>query len=262
MPVEFKCIDGRLKLHGLVYHSHALEKTSTFKRLRGMEGAEIRGYVLEVSVRKAWVQIDNRIVEVDASASSTKEEQYFILLQELEQAEAMKSAQEYDRKEDQRAEEELGKQEFEEHTGYKFDGGSVRRGRAARATAENQATSWHGWSQRMSVLIAPWEERLDVCQNDDAIAQKLRVRPVPLEGLQLLQADEAATRLDLALQKIHVPSQQELQVIKRILGTAKAYAATFHADVQTHIRMVYDLRAQLGMEPNTQMITSLAGLGK
>lgn len=71
----------------------------------------------------------------------------------------------------------------------------------------------------------------------------------------------AANELDAALKAIHIPSAQELAVIRRILGRAHAYALVRYPSVESFVAGMYARRLEIEPLPATA-VTAIAGFGK
>lgn len=137
MKVKFQVAKGRLMLHGFEYGSLAFEQTATFQRLRRLEGTELDGYVLEIAVRKAWIVVDQRIVEVDVRLPFRSEDAEVALsLPELKALGKAKASQEYQRKQELPAAGTLMRQRFTKETGRQWDGKKMRAGRAPVTSAQ------------------------------------------------------------------------------------------------------------------------------
>jgi hypothetical protein len=84
-PVEFDVEDGRLSLKKLFYNSPALRDTGAMDKLKKVPACKLKGYALEMCVRRAWVVINNRLVEVDAQLPLRDDgQQLHVSLTELE----------------------------------------------------------------------------------------------------------------------------------------------------------------------------------
>lgn len=128
-PVKFNLVDGFLSIHGLRYSSDAFRRTNVFQNFRSYEGKELDGYMLEIAVRKAWVEADGQIIELDVHAPFQTNVVQLSLL-ELEQLGTQSASTEYRRKETKKAADSHSHKRFKAQTGREWDAGATRSGRA------------------------------------------------------------------------------------------------------------------------------------
>lgn len=68
-PVEFKTRDGMLFLKSMRYTSEGLETSSLPTRIRNSDGIVLKGYVIDVMVRFAWVEYEGQLIEVEMQSA-------------------------------------------------------------------------------------------------------------------------------------------------------------------------------------------------
>lgn len=97
---------------------------------------------------------------------------------------------------------------------------------------------------------------------DQEFKDKIRVEPSALHGLEDFPVDLAAEVLDKTLEKVHIPTDQEVAAMRRILAIAVAHALTYYTDTQSFVAGAYATKRNYNHEPTTVMMTSEAGIGK
>lgn len=138
LPVRFEIVKGRLRLNGLHYDSAAFRGTQLFKSSRSATTIQVAGFVLEISVRKAWIETDRGLVEVDVQAPFHAGKSENLSLAELESLSQRNSKNDREREVSIAAAKAASAQKFEKHTGRNWDGGKTVPGRPARNTRDGQ----------------------------------------------------------------------------------------------------------------------------
>ncbi|HJV87902.1 MAG TPA: hypothetical protein VJ698_20700 [Noviherbaspirillum sp.] len=128
------CADG-IYFRSQRYDSPSLRATGLIDRVASGQRVEIGGYILDLSIRYAWVEVGGRLIEVEALLPiRDDEEQLFMSLLELEQlAEYDRSTQSAFREHKCAVKSETGER-FEEATGKSWDAGTRRTGKIKTKT--------------------------------------------------------------------------------------------------------------------------------
>ncbi|SIO72004.1 hypothetical protein SAMN05444172_8381 [Burkholderia sp. GAS332] len=138
--VHFTVESDGVYLHGQRFDSSELRATGVIDRVARGQRLEWRGYVLDLCVRYAWIEIDGRIIEVAAVLSIRDDEsQLSVTIQELEQRAARKAILEAEFREHQQAVRSEIEERFEESTGMAWDAGSRKTGRPKTGCRKSKA---------------------------------------------------------------------------------------------------------------------------
>jgi hypothetical protein len=113
----------------------------------------------------------------------------------------------------------------------------------------------------IDVYRNPWIDGLSLPKDDSTLIASLAVGGQPVGHLEDLDVDHAVEQLSDALKKIHVPSTQEVVVVRRIVGLAVAHAARYYVSDEMFMDGASS-RNPLVHEATIVMLTSLAGYGK
>jgi hypothetical protein len=104
-----------------------LRATGLFSKVSSSTALKIDGYCLELCVRYLWVEVNNRIIEVEAQLSIFDDDrQLFMSLSELHQLGELWRDANADQLEHARAASAEIEKRFEAHTGKKWDSGKRR----------------------------------------------------------------------------------------------------------------------------------------
>ena len=135
--VVFTVREDGLYLEGLRYNSLKLKNTDLFNRVIGTGRIEIDGYLPTLVTRKAWVEYEGRIIEVDAIMPIvTDESEYDITLEELSEISKLRRSNRAFLEENKSAVNGAVKEEFQRITGKEWDSGSRKFGRPNRKTTQ------------------------------------------------------------------------------------------------------------------------------
>lgn len=134
-PVEVVVKADYIYLHGQKYDSPALRSTGLLDRVAASQEMRIMAYVLTACVRHIWVDVDKDLIEVDLQAGlRVGDEVLYMPLSDLVQREAEMQLIATNFSEHQHAVASKGYREYEEQTGYKFNGASRKAGRPKSGT--------------------------------------------------------------------------------------------------------------------------------
>jgi hypothetical protein len=134
-PVKFVVKNGKLHLHEIRYDSSELMATPFAIRMRKIDGAAVDGYVFPMAVRKAWVQVNDKLIEVDAKLPARHgDSDLDLTLGEIEDYAAQLSKLETARRVQKGPEAVLSMQRFEQTTGHQWNEGSFKQGRPKKKT--------------------------------------------------------------------------------------------------------------------------------
>lgn len=107
-----------------------------------------------------------------------------------------------------------------------------------------------------------WIDRLVLPHDDKKLKARMQHEPEPLEDLEKLPVAVAVKLLEKALEKVHWSTNQQLAIVRRLMGAAEAYARLNYPDNKAFVRNSYAMPFLYDREPATIMITSEAGQGK
>ena len=126
-PTTFKLrSDGAYLLHRC-FNSPTLRATGIFERLANGQSIDVKGYTLDMCVRHVWLDINGRIIQVDA-VFALRDQGDQISLTELQHLANKEAELLSDLREHQKATASDFRQRFKEMTGSDWDAGKRRRG--------------------------------------------------------------------------------------------------------------------------------------
>lgn len=136
------CADG-VYLREQRYDSPALRETGILERVATSQRIRCNGYVLDLCVRHVWLELEGRIIELDAQLSiRDDQDQLKLSLLELAQLDELHRKQRAEFKEHAQTATSEFYQRFEEVTGLEADAGKRKTGRAKpRSKAAQMETS-------------------------------------------------------------------------------------------------------------------------
>ena len=143
-PTEFVVSEDGVYLNGRRYYSSDFECTGALQRCNISHGMKprVQGYVLDMCVRHVWVEVDGKLLMLDALLRIRgDEETLWTSVAELEQwVEARREIKSAFRVH-QNANSSDFRERFEINTGKSWDAGQRRSGKPKRAKVEQQAES-------------------------------------------------------------------------------------------------------------------------
>ncbi|WP_199710497.1 hypothetical protein [Noviherbaspirillum cavernae] len=141
-PIEFLVREDGVYLDGRRYSSEEFEATGTLERCGISQGmhSRVQGYVLDMCVRHVWIEVDGRLLELDAKLRIRgDEETLWMSIAELDQwAEARRAVNSAYRAH-QHANTSDYRQRFEQSTGKSWEAGQRKSGKPKRASNFNAA---------------------------------------------------------------------------------------------------------------------------
>lgn len=108
----------------------------------------------------------------------------------------------------------------------------------------------------------PLQTRLTQYMDPDLLRAGLASPGAPVGNLSALPVHTAKRRLQEQLQTVYAPTTQAIALARRILSTGLAHALRAYPDVATYVRTATQDRLDVENEPETWVITGLAGDGK
>lgn len=75
-PVTFRSRDGKLWLGEICFNSAALMATDLPRKIRKHDGIEVRGYVVDLAIRYAWIEVEGQLIEVEAQQPIRDDEEF------------------------------------------------------------------------------------------------------------------------------------------------------------------------------------------
>lgn len=144
-PTKFTVNGEGADLHGQLYRSDALSATGICDRAEVAGSTfEFHGYAPAICMRGAWLDIEGKLVWVDACLKiADDEQQLYLSLPELEELNKIRRLNRTLAEEHRQAVTSEAAQNYQDQSGHSWDSGTVQSGRANRktaaATAENQA---------------------------------------------------------------------------------------------------------------------------
>jgi hypothetical protein len=136
--VRFTFSKGKLMAFGMRYVSSDFGKSIFSRRRRAASQVELVGYMYPFAIRKAWVEVEGRLIEVDAQlALANGGDEDEITLSELELFQEMKSEAENTLRSERPAILASGHERYERETGAKWD---ATRSHSGAAKVDKKAT--------------------------------------------------------------------------------------------------------------------------
>ncbi|MHB1300026.1 MAG: hypothetical protein ACYCY8_04035 [Burkholderiales bacterium] len=117
------------------YDSNSLRETEIVDKVASGQSIKIKGYVLDLCVRHIWVEVNKKIIQVDAQLSIRDDnEQLYMSLAELVERAKVKNATAAEFREHQKAAALQVEQAFQDEVGQDWDQGKRRAGKPKRGT--------------------------------------------------------------------------------------------------------------------------------
>ncbi|MET3449693.1 hypothetical protein [Ralstonia sp. 1138] len=149
-PVTFRLRCDGAELLYRCFNSDALRETGILGSLANGQTIEVRGYILALCLRHAWLDIHGRIVEVDL-VLPLRDHTDPLSLAELQAIAAQEAILQSEFREHQKAAETEYRQRFKENTGKDWDAGKQKKGRpnprskpSSKASKEAALGTAHG----------------------------------------------------------------------------------------------------------------------
>lgn len=140
MPVQFTLKNDGLYFFQFRFDSPQLRATGIFNKVPTGNNLKIDGYVLELCVRHAWVEVNHQIIEIDAVLGIRDDkDQLFLSLSELAEVDRLRKDAEADHREHRRAAQSDIETRFQADTGLRWDSPvQLGRGKRNRSPIANQ----------------------------------------------------------------------------------------------------------------------------
>lgn len=117
----------------------------------------------------------------------------------------------------------------------------------------------------MSETSTPWRSRFCDELSDAEMDARTAVDPEPLPDLGQMRVEVGKSLLDVAFQKLFVPSEQTRAILRELQALCRCYNAERYSDQVTFLRNIYASDADhAAYEPHLRAtcLTGLAGVGK
>lgn len=138
-PLEFTAHANGIYFGQQLYDSTALRSTGLIDQVATGQRVKVNGYIVDMSVRRAWVEIQGRLITVDARLPiRDDDEQLYMSLQELEDLYRYDRLQQAQFREHKLAVNSDIRMDFEAATGKDWDAGRVIAGRPKSKSREAQ----------------------------------------------------------------------------------------------------------------------------
>ena len=115
---------------------------------------------------------------------------------------------------------------------------------------------------RIDPAVNPWTDRLDALLARNDLASLLTRKASPIRGLNSCPAETAPQLLKQHLETIYIASDEEVALVRQVLGIAHAHAMQFYSTPKRFAEDVHRRDLRLSTNPVTRMLTSEAGWGK
>jgi len=136
-PVEFTVHEDGVYLHAMRYDSPALRETDLNDRVIAEGVFAVRGYVVDVTARQAWLEANGQLVRVEAMLPIRDHKgQLFLSLRELADLERVRAIIRSNFNEHRTAVQAESRLRFADNAGKDWDAGSTKSGRAKRRTPQ------------------------------------------------------------------------------------------------------------------------------
>lgn len=130
-PMEFVVKEDGVYQPGIRYDSAALRETSLLDQVATGQRTRIKGYLLDMAVRHVWVEVQGKIIQVDARAPiAVDEDELYLSLAELKHLGENKRMADAEFRIHQRAANTEIFSKFEQATGKNWDDGKRKTGAA------------------------------------------------------------------------------------------------------------------------------------
>lgn len=142
-PVEFKVEEDCVTLYGRRYSSQRLKESGILRRFfsGAIESTTIRGFVMDLCVRHAWLDFKGKLFQLDAELRFRGDpETLYVSLAELDQFQAALAVTVSETVETRRAATGEAIQRFEEQTGEDWNSECRKPGRAKRTSQSRKET--------------------------------------------------------------------------------------------------------------------------
>ena len=140
-PVEFSLKDNGVWLDQRWFDSDELRTTGILERVArsGKDGSKINGYMMDLNLRQVWVEVDGKIIQVNAKLRIRGDEETLDMsFEELKQwGEERRKVQSEFRTHQQAATSDIHDR-FKENTGKSWDNGKRRSGKPTRDATQRQ----------------------------------------------------------------------------------------------------------------------------
>ena len=263
------CADG-VYLREQRYDSPALRGTGVLERVATSQRIRCPGYVLDLCVRHVWLELDGRIIELDAQLSiRDDEDQLKLSLLELAQLDELHRKQRAEFKEHVQTATSEFYQRFEEVTGLEADAGKRKTGRAKAALKSSTDGNQHDQTLPLGEAIGmtanvlnPWVTRYLPLLDSDEIRMRACFSPPTIVGLDGLPTQDAVQTIEKALEAIYVPSDYGCDILRRLVERAISHARTNYLEETAFLSNLYAEHDPLASEVRPLCLTGLAGVGK
>ncbi|MBB4843187.1 hypothetical protein HNP55_001706 [Paucibacter oligotrophus] len=108
-----------------------------------------------------------------------------------------------------------------------------------------------------------WMQYLLPDISDEALVERMRI-PLPiLPSIEQLDLEDATRTLRKHLDSVYEPTDQDVQVVRRVLGEARSHVRSYYEDERAFVGTINSVDYLDSLpEPSTTIITSEAGVGK
>ena len=110
-------------------------------------------------------------------------------------------------------------------------------------------------------MTTPWVDALTLPASDEALRKKVCVSPAERPDLEKLPVGTAVESLALALDTFYSASQQDLDLIREVVGCGAARALLTHSSTNQFVASAHGRRATVDY-PAIRLLTGHAGVGK
>lgn len=110
-------------------------------------------------------------------------------------------------------------------------------------------------------MTTPWVDALTLPASDEALRKKVCVSPVERPDLDKLPLGDAIESLGFALDAFYSASQQDLDLIREIVGCGAARARVTHSSHEQFVASAHGRRSAVDY-PTIRLVTGHAGVGK
>jgi hypothetical protein len=107
-----------------------------------------------------------------------------------------------------------------------------------------------------------WTDRFGLLLQSTDLAKMLTKRPEKINDFRSLSIPTACDRLEVRLGCIRVTSEQDLDIVRELLGLCHGHALSYYGSAEEFAKAVHSVDVRLSPDPPTRMLTSEPGLGK